>query len=159
MAKMLGCLVASMTLGAVLLDWFQPNRPDAETPRRQLIAQIRNAIDPTAKGGTTTEKWQTIRALPLSPGEPARVHFTVDAEGRWTPTSLWKNQQPIGEPGVIRIGLQTSSGSGEITSAQWSATCQLRNNLQEMYKITRERFIPSPDLRLPNEPRDRLASR
>ncbi|MBN2129065.1 MAG: hypothetical protein JW741_06185, partial [Sedimentisphaerales bacterium] len=59
-----------------------------------------------------------------------------------------------GESGVIRIGLRTEGQSGEITIAQWKAACQLRSNLQEMYRITLERFILSPSLRLPVEPKD-----
>ena len=159
MAKMLGCLVASMTIGAALLDWFQPNRVDADTPRRQLIAQIRDAINPAAGNSTPAEKWHTIRAVPMATGDAIRAHFLVDRDGTWDATTQWQSQKNVGESGVIRIGLKTPSGSCEITGAQWSSTCQLRNNLQEMYKITRERFVPSPSLRLPTDAKDKIAAR
>lgn len=151
LAKMLGCLVASMTLGAAFLDWFQPNQAGSETPRRQLIAQIRDAIHPTAEGGIPAEKWQVIRAVAALPGDGARVHFVVDRNGDWIATPFWQDQRMLGEAGVIRIGLLTEGKSGEVTIPQWKAACQLRSNLQEMYKITLERFIPSPSLRLPLE--------
>jgi len=154
LAKMLGCLVASMTLGAAFLDWFQPNQPESETPRRQLIAQIRNAIHPSAEGSVPAEKWQVIRAVAAVAGDDTRVHFVVDRNGDWAPTPHWQNQKTIGESGVIRIGLRTEGQSGEITIPQWKAACQLRSNLQEMYRITLERFILSPSLRLPAEPKD-----
>jgi len=159
MAKMLGCLVASMTVGAALLDWFQPNRVDADTPRTQLIAQIRDAISPAASKTTPAEKWHTIRAVPMAAGDASRAHFLVNRDGTWDATAQWQAQKNVGEPGVIRIGLETPSGSGEVTGAQWSATCQLRNNLQEMYKITRERFVPSPNLRPPADAKDKIVSR
>jgi hypothetical protein len=152
---MLGCLVASMTMGAALLDWVQPNHMDADTPRRQLIAQIRSSINSSAEGSTLADKWQTIRAVPVTAADQSRVHFVVDRDGNWSPTAHWKNQLPVSEAGVIRIGLRTMADSGEITNVQWGATCQLRNNLQEMYKITLERFIPSPNLRLPTESKDK----
>lgn len=139
-----------MTLGAAFLDWFQPNPPASETPRRQLIARIRSAIHPTAEGSVPTERWQVIRAVASSNGDNSSVHFIVNRDGTWIATSHWQNQQAIGEAGVIRIGLQTEGQTGEITVPQWQAACQLRNNLQEMYKITLERFIPSPGLRVPS---------
>ncbi|HPD31919.1 MAG TPA: hypothetical protein PLL20_18145 [Phycisphaerae bacterium] len=137
-----------MTLGAAFLDWFQPNQPASETPRRQLIARIRSAIHPTAEGSTPVERWHVIRAVAAS--DNSGVHFIVDRDGSWTATPHWQNQKAIGEAGVIRIGLRTEGRTGEITVPQWQAACQLRNNLQEMYKITLERFIPSPGLRLPS---------
>lgn len=156
---MLGCLVASMTIGAAVLDWFEPKRPDASTPRRQLIAEIRKAIDPAAEGSTLTAKWQTIRAIPATGSDASRVHFLVDRDGQWSYTPFWQNQQPIGERGVIRIGLSTPAGNTEITNAQWGAACQLRNNLQEMYKITLEGFIVSPSLRLPTDSKEKGPAR
>ena len=154
MAKMLGCLVASMTIGAAVLDWFEPKRPDASTPRRALIAEIRGAINPAAEGSTLTAKWQTIRAIPVTGSDASRVHCLVDRHGNRSFTPYWVNQQPIGERGVIRIGLSTPANSAEITKAQWATACQLRNNLQEMYKITLEGFIVSPSLQLPSESKD-----
>jgi hypothetical protein len=154
MAKMLGCLVASMTIGAAVLDGFEPKRPDTATPRRQLIAEIRKAIYPAAEGSTLTAKWRTIRAIPVASSDTSRVHFIVHRDGNWSYTPSWQNQEPIGERGVIRIGLSTPANSAEITTTQWGAACQLRNNLQEMYKITLEGFVLSPNLRLPNETRD-----
>jgi len=156
---MLGCLVASMTVGAAVLDWFEPKRPDASTPRRALIAEIQGVINPAAEGGTLTAKWHTIRAIPVAGSDATRVHCLVDRNGKRFFTPYWVNQQPIGERGVIRIGLSTLADSTEITEAQWAEACHLRNNFQEMYKITLEGFIVSPSLRLPSDSKESKSTR
>lgn len=150
---MLGCLVASMTIGAAVLDWVQPNRVEADTPRRQLIAQIQNSIHPSAaEGSTIAVHWRGIRAVPITANDPSRAHFVVDRNGKWDATEMWQDQKPVGEVGMIRIGLHAAPGSGEITTAQWTSTTKLRDNLREMYGIAKEGFILSPNLRFSAAP-------
>jgi hypothetical protein len=151
MARTLGCLVASMTIGAAVLDWFQPAHQAGATPRRQLIAQIREAIHQPAEGSALPQRWHAIRVDPQRGADrtaQAPAHFVVDPDGHWSLTEHWNNQQPLGEEGVVRIGLRTPPNSNQITPVQWVETRQLIGSLQDMCHITRQGLILSKALAL-----------
>jgi hypothetical protein len=132
MASTLGCLVASMTLGAFLLDWFQPkpSRPGAEVSHTTLISLLQPGI---AAPGT----WRSIQLDSQSPGE-SRSHFVINREGQISKTDLW--QRPEGAEGVIRIGLISSDNSNEATPSQWSTANELIQAIQHTCGIPREQI-------------------
>lgn len=127
---MLGCLVASMTTGAVFLHWCQPTRlrPVPES----AIELIANAIN---------QPWSQVQV------DPARLdgrinetetHFFIDREGRWSATNSWKSQSTIAgqRQGVIRISLQPSPNTNKLTPAQWDTTQRLVRELVKQCGIT-----------------------
>jgi len=117
MAQTLGCLVASMTVGALLLHLVQP-KPEqpAPAPAIELIAH------------SITQPWQQIR---VEPGhvdgriDPRHTHFFVDREGRWSYTETWQTQSHLGRKGVVQIALQPSANTNKVTAPQWETTRRL----------------------------------
>jgi len=111
MARTLGCLVASMTLGAALLDWVQPKRSPADTPRTELVSIVQH--------GTPVANWRAIQLDPQPAGsEGVRSHFVISREGRAFSTRRWLNQESVGLEGIVRIGLLAADNSNEVTPAQ-----------------------------------------
>lgn len=125
---MLGCLVASMTLGAAVLDWGQPDRPPSQRRALELIAQ-----------GSTMRQWDSIRVDPkhdvsLSAKD---AHFIVDAQGNCAATENWRGQRPLDRMPQIRIGLQAPLNSNQVTVSQWNGARELIDELQRVCKISR----------------------
>ncbi|MBI4579110.1 MAG: hypothetical protein HY718_05365 [Planctomycetes bacterium] len=157
MARTLGCLVASMTLGAALLDWVQPKRSNATGNRTELMSIVRQGVVPG--------NWRSIQLDPEPPGRPPnRSHFVINPDGRTLPTDLWETQQSIGNEGIVRVGLLASDNSNEVTSRQLSAAqalvCQLQNecaieNQHIHYDMLAVPVVPEPDRSnpLPTPPR------
>jgi len=139
MARTLACLVASMTLGAVVLDWFQPPRPAAPLTGTELIARhVRQAIQRSAQGSIVPHRWRAIRIDPWhlgSDSEADDIHFVIDRAGGCCLTEGWRVQKPLGPTGVVRIGLLASRQSNEITRSQKSAADDLIRVLQQECNI------------------------
>lgn len=153
MDKTLGCLVASMTLGALVLYYTQPELPATQGKSRFLIAE--------------PSVWHAIHIDPeaIMADQPAgSAHFYVDQSGEWAKTGLWTHQQRLtGEAPlrdtdgqeaasyeqVIRIGLITPSGSYEITEAQHARASLLVQELSERFGIASERIIWDDTLNIP----------
>lgn len=141
MARTLGCLVASMTLGAALLDWVQPKRvpaaPAAGTELMSIVGQ-----------GTEPVPWKGIQLDPQTPGD--RSHFVIDREGRCAPTTLWRDQEPAGSPGMVRIGLLAADNSNQVTAEQVGMAKRLVRALQHECSIASEQvhydMLAVPDL-------------
>jgi len=130
MARTLGCLVASMTLGAALLDWFQPKRLPAATTRTELMSIV-NRDTPRAT-------WRSIQLDSQTPGTKGIVsHFIISRDGLAYPTSRWQTQQPAGDEGTVRIHLLAADNSKQVTREQWEKANDLVRALQ------RECSIPS----------------
>jgi hypothetical protein len=139
MARTLGCLVASMTVGAALLDWFQPNRLINNGPSIELIAR-----------GSGT--WTSIRVAPQRAGGAGKVsdaHFCIDREGNCNPTDYWINQRRFGNESVVRVGLVAAPNSNEVALPQWWAAQELIAALQQQWPIPENRIQLDDTLALP----------
>lgn len=132
MARTLGCLVASMTLGAALLDWVQPKRaPVAVTSGTELMGILPR--------GTAPVLWRGIQLDPQESGS-VKSHFLIDQQGRWSPTALWREQTQIGDEGVVRIGLLAVENSNQVTAEQVGMAYRLIRALQRECDIPGERI-------------------
>jgi len=156
MARTLCCLVASMTLGATVLDWFQPTQQVNHRQSHQLIALLKNDIQP-AQGNTQASQpqasWRTILIYPYRPtaNSPMEIfHFLVDEKGTITRTNHWKKQKMTDNRGIIRIAMLTNTDSNEITKSQWTATRELviclqhTCNISDQQTIWDDTLVPSP---------------
>lgn len=143
MARTLGCLVASMTAGAAVLDWVQPDRP----------ASQRRAIELVASGSTITQQWDSIRidSFRNDSKKLSETHFFVDRQGNWQPTDCWVNQRKLGRASEVRIGLQSSAGSNIVTPSQVATTQELVSALQRACKI-QARALWNDTIALPPAP-------
>jgi hypothetical protein len=127
MARTLGCLVASMTLGAALLDWVQPKRlPTGPSGRTELMS-------------TAPAIWKAIQLEPQAPGSDKEVsHFVISRDGRAFPTTRWQNQETAGSEGIVRISLVAASNSNQVTSEQLGKAWELIRALQQECSIASE---------------------
>jgi hypothetical protein len=131
MARTLGCLVASMTLGAALLDWAHPNnRLPAATTGTELMSFIQ---------GTSPALWRSIQLDPQSPDDRITPsHFIISRDGRAYPTSRWQSQEPAGGEGIVRIHLVSAEKSNEVTREQLHKAGELVRALQRECSIADE---------------------
>ncbi len=133
MARTLGCLVASMTIGAALLDWVQPKRLPAATVQTELMSIIHQ--------GAGSGNWSSIQLDPQQPvGKTPPSHFVISRDGRAFSTPLWQNHESVGNAGVVRIGLLASDNSNEVTRAQWTRARELVQLLQRECSISGEQI-------------------
>jgi hypothetical protein len=145
MARTLGCLVASMTVGAALLDWVQPKRLSATAAQTELMSVVPQ--------GTTPAHWRGIQVDPQSTAnDRTPAHFLISPEGKAISTALWENQQPVGTEGVVRIGLLASDNSNQVTAEQWAKAQELMRVLQNACAIDNEQ-IHYDMLALPSTPK------
>ena len=151
MAKTLACLVASMTIGAALLDWFDPVRADRSSPAVPLIAQLREAIDQPDADAPIGTCWHAIHVDPQQ-GDPESglqaVHVIVGSDGQWSLTNNWSHQRQIGEEGVVRIGLRVKAPSNTVSRAQWQETVEIIRNLQQLCQISGQQVLLSDMLKI-----------
>lgn len=141
MARTLGCLVASMTLGAVLLDWVQPSHRSDGRPAIELIAR-----------GGAIQPWASVRVAPRAAVQATQVkdtHFVIDREGNCSATDHWLNQRRLGQEPVVRIGLLLNGHSNEVTSTQWLATQELVGALQRACAIVPRQIVIDDTLAVP----------
>jgi hypothetical protein len=146
MGRTLGCLVASMTVGAVVLDWGQPNRPHSKTPEIALIAR-----------GNDAPPWSSIRVAPqpASATQSKDTHFLVDREGRCVPTDHWLKQHRLGRESVVRVALVSSAHANDVTAPQWATAQQLVGALQQTCNIPPPRVVFDDTLAVPPPTRSR----
>lgn len=136
MARTLGCLVASMTVGAALLDWVQP-RP-ARAPAMSTGTELMSLVQ-QGSGGPGT--WRSIHLDPQPPERSAtQSHFVINKQGQAYPTSLWRQQQSLGNTGTVRIGLMAADNSNQVTQAQWTKAAELVRAIQNECRIPNEQI-------------------
>lgn len=152
MAQTLACLVASMTIGAAVLDWFQPSRAASPTATPQLIAELRNAIETDPQADTGRVDWHRIQIQAASNAmEVANraFHVLVLQDGTWILTDNWRHQVGLGVDGVIRIGLQAAAHSNEVSNDQWATTQQIVRSIQDLCQVAQQDTHLTDDLALP----------
>jgi hypothetical protein len=131
MARTLGCLVASMTLGAALLDWVQPKRLPAATTRTELMSIVNR--------DTPRGTWRSIQLDSQTPGtRGVASHFIISRDGLAYPTSRWQTQQSAGAEGTVRIHLLSAGNSNQVTPEQWKKANELVRALQRECSIAQE---------------------
>lgn len=145
MARTLGCLVASMTMGAALLDWVQPK------PARLLAATSGTELAGLVRQGTPGT-WRSIQ-LAAQPANrsAARSHFLIRLNGQAEGTALWQKQLAAGDEGVVRIAL-ASDNSNQVTSEQWSKANELVKEIQDTCLIPTGQIHVDDMLAVPSVP-------
>jgi len=136
----LGCLIASMTLGAAVLDWSQPDRPLANLSSTELIARhVENAMGSANQDQPNQHTWQSIRISPTwadSLDQADDKHLIIDSHGEYNfQPSFQKHQRLAGQPGVIQIGVTVSRQNTKLTAVQQRVTMSLIQALQKKCNI------------------------
>jgi hypothetical protein len=139
MDRTLFCLLVSMTLGAMILNWTQPERPAHHRAPAELTAVI-------------PDRWYAISVIPLHDnerGNEAASHFLVDRDGRRSATEPWTAQRRFGSIGMVRIGLVAPPGSQEVSRPQRAAAEALVQELRDRCDIPGERVFWDDTLIVP----------
>lgn len=154
--KVLGALIASMTIGAFVLMLMEGG-----APMRGELASVRGAI--TDRSLTASRSWRRV-VLHASRGGndslPKRCHFVVlaapDANGQWVrPTALWTRQKPgphVYVPNYdfaadsIGICLMGDFSQRSPSRDQFQALLRLVNELQRECKISADRVYLHSEL-------------
>jgi hypothetical protein len=127
MERTLFCLLVSMTGGALILHFSQPNRSSHRQTRTDLI------------GRTAAQPWHAVQISPqpdVVTSAATCSHFFIDHDGKTHPTDSWLREKQLGQRGVLQIGLQTDDSSREITPAQWAAAMDLIRALNDNLQIS-----------------------
>lgn len=139
MDRTLICLVVSMTLGAVVLQWIQPDRGHSRAHARDLIAGM-------------SHPWRGIHLDPARASFEESIrhsHFVITADGHCRTTPNWTGQETIGADAVIRIALITPPYSHEVTREQSRAAQLLIEALIKQGSISPEQVIWDDTLTVP----------
>ena len=142
--RVLGSLVAAMTLGALFLMAIE-QAPPRLNPAEIKLPDLDDHNFPVSK------QWERV-VVHTSPGGedslPLRCHFIVrrcaDANGKWVDyTRLWKLQEPgqhLYLPGVgfntRSIGICVMGDGGAMSREQFEALVSLVQGLQRKLKIS-----------------------
>ncbi|HSW45069.1 MAG TPA: hypothetical protein VLM89_05815, partial [Phycisphaerae bacterium] len=101
--RMLAALVASMTVGALCLDWMLPVRPMAPNmPGIELMAV-----------GPATRAWEGIRIETRVVDDHLRAeeaHFLVYRNGNPVRTVSWETQRVLDAKPIVRVALLAPPG-------------------------------------------------
>jgi hypothetical protein len=148
MVKTLATLAVSMTGGALLLAWMEPQPSEVAGNRdlygwgvHQLAARraVGAAVDVKPAGWSAVE----VLALPeAGPGRhvalaatvpPDNLHFLVSPQGDVQPLAPWRRQQAAGETGrVIRIGVIGAAHAAALPVVQCDALRALLLELSDL---------------------------
>lgn len=138
MRRTLTCLVASMTVGALALEWMRPDRSEGSPAGIALMAR-----------GATAHRWDAIQVSPC-PRErdclAAGPHFLVKRDGNWEETSAWTDSDTAELGGVVLIGVVTGADNAAMTAVQESMTRKLIRTLQEDYVIPGRKIVWAENL-------------
>ncbi len=144
--RVLGSLVAAMTLGALFLMAIEQAPPRLNPANMKLTVLDDHSF-------AVSKQWERV-VVHTSPGGedslPLRCHFIVrrsaDANGQWVDhTRLWKLQEPgqhLYLPGVgfntrsIGICVMTDGNGGAMSREQFDALVSLVQGLQRKLKIS-----------------------
>jgi hypothetical protein len=127
MTRTLACLVASMTAGAVFLDWMKPLQSTSASSGIKLMAR-----------GPIERVWEGID-IEVCPSDdritPKGSHFRVYRNGDWDQTEHWLAQKSLGPRAVVHIALLAAGGPEAVTPAQRSTAEDLARRLHEQCGI------------------------
>lgn len=129
MTRMLGALVASMTIGAFCLDWMQPAQ--TATPSAPGIGLM-----------AVARTWEGIRIEAHAQDgsfRPEDTHFLIYRNGNRVQTPSWAAQRVLGSAPVVQVTLVAATGQQGLTSAQRLAARDLVRELQQNYAIPADR--------------------
>lgn len=155
MAKVLGCLVAAMTLGAAGLMWIEPHTthlyPDApaDVSASYLLRAEAAVGAPQWQGVIIEHRFDSPGPLPLSshPVELRRQHFIIDADGFRQVCPPWRGQSDLpGSHGLVRIAVQAQPSASTLSMQQWESLLTLLRFLEDRYRLE------SPCVRLQSQP-------
>ncbi len=140
----LAALVASMTIGTVVLGVLEPNR--IISSRVKYLAATYNTSSSAKIGHTSIpiekDAWQAIVIHRIGPdlrlhclsekGFPGDlVHFAITEDANILITTKWASQEPVRRYyGTIHIGLNIAKGKKDATLAQAQALVALIRDLQ-----------------------------
>jgi hypothetical protein len=130
-----------MTLGALVLEWVQPNSVASATPSIGLMAPLNGSAP-----------WRSIHVVPhrtAGSHQTRSTHWIVDRDGRASQTDHWKASRRLAPGGEIRISLVAPAQSNEITPRQWSAAQELLSRLRSEYNIPQNLVVIDDTLDLP----------
>jgi hypothetical protein len=147
---MLACLVASMTVGATVLDWSQPATSAELLPGPQLTAQLRDAVRHVGQDDGAGHRWRAIRIEPHHQGSAdagAACHFLIRRDGTFELMDDPQAQRRLAEEGVIGIALEVSASSNQTTRVQSRTARQLILSLQRAYGIPSQAVLTSDALK------------
>ena len=153
MFKVWGWLVASMTCGAGLLLWLEPDGPVLQRSL-SLEACKRQARQAVASRDTARADWLGIEILPIEPDanrdrisltatEPQHdVHFVVTPAGYVVPNGDWRRQVDTQGQTRVRIGIEWSAADRTLARAQVLSLRSLVGELNGM--MTEQGIAPLP---------------
>ena len=163
--KTLGCLVFSMTAGAVLLSRAEPSYPSFPAPgeARSTPAQAISDIQ-----APESQEWQcvvvhyaslagTLERPALVAGHRATAresyHFLVEPDGSVIASRAWREQTSIdGDRRGLHIGLAPGRTRSMVPRLQWDAFQQLLRDLarQCRFEVTQIRWDERSDTTRPS---------
>jgi hypothetical protein len=136
-----------MTVGALVLSWFQPtNSAEASSSRRQLMI-IRNGVVDEQAQDQMQDRWHAILIQGQLHGtQTPSAHIVVERNGKWSLTDDWSSQKPLGDPGIVRVLLRDVSQGSDMDPAQREGVVQLIHSLEDLCRISREHVFISDSI-------------
>lgn len=150
MARTLGCLVASMTLGAILLEFTQPDRPSRTPLAGNLLQSVRPEV--SADGADRSVEWEAISVVPqtrLTDDPSITPHIVISPEGDYLDRSNWDRQARLHPADTVLVGLLDAAGGEDVPHRQWEAAWRLVQALQAECSIPDSRITIDDRLRPP----------
>ena len=159
--RVLGALLVSMTLGALILMLMENKSP--RPGRRDMAAVVCKIVDKSWDNKSSDKRWKRV-VVRTSAGDdsmPEKCHFVVyetPDKGIWVkPTDYWKNQIPgthtyannynADSIGVCIIG---DFSKQKPSPKQFHALVSLVTHLQKLGGISADRVIFERDLNIQN---------
>lgn len=135
MAKTLGCLVAAMTTGTLVLHWLQPSAPAADDRYaiRLLSYELKQVVRPNANAPSVQWEGIVIRANTRNTN-PDASHFQITSHGQLVQADNWRNQKVLTRSRQIEIAIEALSlSSSKASTPQDETIVALLNELRSEY--------------------------
>lgn len=132
MRRVLGVLVAAMTVGAFFLASMMPAK--SIITNTTLMARLDGK---DSKNELRQSPWRAIQVSPQSMEQrinPEDAHFLVYRNGDWERTVNWYSQRSLDPEPVVKIGLPANAN--KVTPAQHATTLKLIHELQRACGIS-----------------------
>lgn len=137
MAKTLGCLVGSMTVGALILHWIQPAAPPfgSDYAFRLIAREVKGSVE--AQPAPDSPSWRAVEIAAGAPTEPS--HFRITRAGQLTMNEAWRRQSGI-EVGTIRVIVDPPAHAESVSAQQIDTLHALLTELRRAY-LTPEALV------------------